>query len=218
MNSIVGGIIDISSPITRPKIISMFSGGLDSAGALWKLLTEDRYKHFDIHIHHINIINVENRHKAEAIAVRNTVNELTNNGFKFSYSTNTLEFNFMNIRGFPMDMDLCAFTAAQMCRYMPEVKHIAMGRTSTDVATASQDFHNRMQRAQNIFKAAQDYPVTPPTYIFPAVEYTKKQIWEFLPDYVKNNSWSCRTPKYVDGQPIECGTCITCKDKKKIFS
>ena len=177
MNNI-GDLLDIQS--MRPRIICMLSGGLDSVGALWKLLNENKWKVFDIHVHHINLINIENRAKAESEAVKTIVNELLDHGFKFKYSTNTIEFNFMNTRGFPMDMDICAFTAAQMCRYHPEVKHIAMGRTSTDVATGSPDFHDRMQRAQNIFKAAQDYPVDPPTYIFPGIEYTKKQIWEFL--------------------------------------
>ena len=217
MNNIVGGILDVGLSI-RPKIICMFSGGLDSMGALWVLLTENKYKVFDIHVHHINIQNIENRTKAEFNAVKNITNELTNLGHKFTYSSNTLEFNFMNFIGFPMDMDLCAFTAAQICRYRPEVKHIAMGRTSTDVASGTQDFHNRMERAQNIFKAAQDFPVNPPTYIFPAVNYSKKQLWELLPENIRNNTWSCRIPQYIDGKAVECGQCITCVDKQKIFA
>jgi len=202
----------------KQVIMCMFSGGLDSMGALWKLLTDPKYKSFHIHVHHINIYNVENRAPAEDAAVKNIMNYLTDKEFMFTYSSNTLEFNFMNTRGFPMDMDLCAFTSAQVCRYSPEIKHIAMGRTSTDVATGSPDFHNRMQRAQNIFKAAQVYPTNPPTYIFPAVEYTKKDIWDFLPEELRKMTWSCRLPKYVDGKAVECGTCITCKDKKKFLS
>ena len=105
---------------------------------------------------------------------------------------------------------------------MENVKHIAMGRTSTDVVTAAPDFHHRMERAQNIFKASLDIdnmfepPASTPDYIFPVVEYSKQEIYDFLPDYIKFNTWSCRKPKYnTNGNAIECGECNTCKDKAK---
>ena len=64
----------------------MFSGGLDSLGMVYKLLTEEQYQEYDIHIHHVHNRNVENRHRAEAIAVNIALKELKTLGFKFAYS------------------------------------------------------------------------------------------------------------------------------------
>ena len=42
-------------------ILAMYSGGLDSLGMVYKLLTEEQYKDYYIHIHHVHNKNVENR-------------------------------------------------------------------------------------------------------------------------------------------------------------
>ena len=64
----------------------MYSGGLDSLGMVYKLLTEDEYKDHDIHIHHVHNKNVEQRWRAEQIAVDLATKELKRLGFEFAYS------------------------------------------------------------------------------------------------------------------------------------
>jgi 7-cyano-7-deazaguanine synthase in queuosine biosynthesis len=49
-----------------PDTLLMLSGGLDSTGALWHLI-ENKKK---IHIHHMNLKNLEKRGLAESIAVK----------------------------------------------------------------------------------------------------------------------------------------------------
>lgn len=52
-----------------PKILLMFSGGLDSTGVFWKLIQEKE----ELHVHHLYLVNKENRAKAEDKAVKDIV-------------------------------------------------------------------------------------------------------------------------------------------------
>ncbi len=217
MAGIIGGINLFE--VTKPIIISMFSGGLDSAGVLWRLLNADEYKDFHIHVHHINNVSIENRDKAEHKSVMKMISELNTNGLKFSYSQGIQDFRYLSYIGFPMDMDVCAFVAAQMVRNIRNVNHIAMGRTITDVASGSSDFANRMERAQRIFKAAVDgtNAVGEPiwaSYIFPVVKYSKNEVHDMIPDYLQKNFWSCRKPIKKDSVFFPCEKCHTCLDLK----
>ena len=49
----------------KPDVLLMFSGGLDSTGVFWQLAKQGR----KIHLHHMNLNNVENRGMAESQAV-----------------------------------------------------------------------------------------------------------------------------------------------------
>jgi 7-cyano-7-deazaguanine synthase in queuosine biosynthesis len=50
------------------NILLMFSGGLDSTGALWQLLQN---KENIVHLHHLYLVNKEKRAEAEQRAVKN---------------------------------------------------------------------------------------------------------------------------------------------------
>jgi tRNA(Ile)-lysidine synthase TilS/MesJ len=67
-------------------ILAMYSGGLDSLGMVYKLLTDPEYKDHVIHIHHVHNRNVEHRDRAEAITVELALKELERLGFSFIYS------------------------------------------------------------------------------------------------------------------------------------
>jgi len=213
MAGIIGGLNTFS--ISKPIIISMLSGGLDSAGVLWLLLNEEKYKSFHIHVHHINILNIERRDKVEYKAVSKILKKLEENGYQFSFSQGVQDFRFLHQIGFPLDMDICAFVASQMARNIPNVNHIAMGRTISDISGASPDFNHRMERAQKIFKGALDGGADA-SYIFPAVKYSKREIYDKIPDYLQNNFWSCRKPVEKEyGKYTPCGKCHACEDLKK---
>ena len=70
----------------KQTILAMYSGGLDSLGMIYKLLTDPEYQDYKLHIHHVHQRNVEYRDKAEAIAVDLAVKELKQLGFEFAYS------------------------------------------------------------------------------------------------------------------------------------
>ena len=67
----------------------LFSGGLDSLAMTYLMLKSA--KDNDLHIHHINIENIESRAKAEATAVKSAVEYFqTNNYPKFVYTESTI--------------------------------------------------------------------------------------------------------------------------------
>ena len=185
----------------KPTILAMYSGGLDSLGMVYKLLTEEAYKDYDIHIHHVHNKNVENRHKAEAIAVDIALKELKELGFKFAYSESeigTVPFG----RHFLYDTDSMNFFAGYVCSVNPDIKKVAMGMQANDANLALEE---RRVRANKILQA-----FTTAEKIFPVVDMTKREIYDMLPETLRDKFWSCRHPVYSEKNIAPCGKCDTC--------
>ncbi|MDC0336512.1 7-cyano-7-deazaguanine synthase [Pseudodesulfovibrio sp.] len=195
-------------------ILAMYSGGLDSAGVVYRLLKDDEFAEFDVHVHHMHVVNRENRAMAEGKAVARTLKLFAGDGFRpYKYTESLHRFDFMR-RDIVWDMDLCAFVAGNICAADPAIKHVAMGRTRTDVASGGDDFLKRMERAQTVFQAVISLDETEASYIFPVVDMTKQEIWDMLPEPIAVATWSCRRPVYDDERnPSPCGACATCKER-----
>jgi 7-cyano-7-deazaguanine synthase in queuosine biosynthesis len=192
----------------KKTILLMFSGGLDSTGVLYKLLTEKDYEKFDIHVHHVNLKNRENRYRAENIAIGNIKKYFKTNNFReFEYSETTFEFPSFNNRYF-YDVDIYNFIAGNLCRQMPYIEYVAIGRIITDMINNL----NIRKTSDNIFS---EY-VKLEKKIYPLNSFTKQQIVDFLPSDLTELTWSCRTPVYIKGIPTKCDTCMTCRELKKV--
>ena len=184
----------------------MYSGGLDSLGMVYKLLTDPEYKDYGLHIHHVHNKNVERRHKAEAIAVDLAVKELKRLGFEFEYSeseigTQPYGTNFM------YDTDSMNFFAGYVCSVNPQIKKVAMGMQAND---ANQRLEERRVRANKILSAFTDAEK-----IFPVMNLTKREIYDSLPESLQNMFWSCRHPVYTETNIAPCGKCDTCRKLKE---
>ncbi|MEO9871657.1 7-cyano-7-deazaguanine synthase [Ekhidna sp.] len=205
----------------KPAILCMFSGGIDSTGVLHQLMTNEKFTEHPLIVHHIHIFNRENRAKAEAAAVSSILNyyhKNVNRKFLVTESTfNTTGFAPLQSSRFPFDMDVCAFFSGNICAARKEIDFVAMGRTKTDVDSGGDNFMVRMKRAQAIFKSVMSLENTNlPEYIFPVIDFTKGEIWKFLPEQVRKSTWWCRRPVYKEGKPPQaCGKCQTCKDVKE---
>jgi len=194
-------------------ILCMYSGGLDSAGMLHFLLTRDDYKDFGIHVHHLHLVNPENRALAERVATKAALEYFRRTGCRaFGYSESLHRYPAFN-REIIWDADLCAFMAGNLCNASPEIRYVALGRTRTDIEQAGHDFQGRMARAQAIFTAAKALNPHPSEYIFPVAHLTKRELWDALPPELRARTWSCRRPVYEDGgkRARACGRCISCK-------
>ena len=179
----------------------MYSGGLDSLGMVYKLLTEEAYKDYDIHVHHVHNKNVENRWRAEALAVDIATKELKNLGFKFAYSESeigTVPFG----THFMFDTDSMNFFAGYVCSVNPDIKKVAMGMQANDSNLALED---RRVRANKILSAFTDAEK-----IFPVVNMSKCEIYDMLPESLRDKFWSCRHPVYGEKNIAPCGKCDTC--------
>jgi len=182
-------------------ILAMYSGGLDSLGMTYKLLTEDTYKDYAIHIHHVHQRNVENRDRAEAIVVPMVLKELERLGYSFIYSESEIGSQPYN-GNFMYDTDSINFFAGYICSVNPNIKKVAMGMQASD---HSQVLEERRVRANKILQA-----FTNAEKIYPVLEMSKREIYDSLPISLKNMFWSCRRPVYGEKSIAPCLKCDTC--------
>lgn len=189
-----------------PTILAMYSGGLDSLGMIYKLLTDPEYKEYDVHVHHVHNKNVENRFKAEAIAVNLATKELKRLGFNFAYSESEIGTQPYG-KHFLYDSDTMNFFAGYVASVNPDIKLIAMGMQANDYNLALEE---RRKRANKILEA-----FTPVKKIYPVLNMSKREIYNSLPDPLRNLFWSCRHPIYTEKNIAPCGKCDTCVKLKE---
>jgi 7-cyano-7-deazaguanine synthase in queuosine biosynthesis len=185
----------------QQTILAMYSGGLDSLGMIYKLLTSPEYKDYAVHIHHIHNRNVEHRDKAEAIVVPMVLKELERLGYSFVYSESEIATQPYNGK-FMYDTDSINFFAGYICSVNPNITKVAMGMQANDYNIALED---RRKRADAILAAFTDVGK-----IYPVLNMTKREIYDSLPDTLKNMFWSCRKPVYTEKNIAPCGKCDTC--------
>lgn len=185
----------------KPTILAMYSGGLDSLGMIYKLLTDSEYKDYNVHVHHVHNKNVENRHKAEAIAVKLATQELKRLGFNFVYSESEIGTQPYGNQ-FLYDSDTMNFFAGYVASVNLDIKKVAMGMNASDSNHALEE---RRKRANKIIEA-----FTPVEKIYPVLNMSKREIYDSLPESLRNLFWSCRHPVYTEKSVTLCGKCDTC--------
>ena len=179
----------------------MYSGGLDSLGMVYKLLTESEYKDYAVHIHHVHNRNIENRDRAEAVVVNMALTELERLGFSFIYSESEIASQPYN-GNFMYDSDSINFFAGYICSVNPNIAKVAMGMQANDHNLALEE---RRKRANKILGAFTDVEK-----IYPVLNLTKREIYDGLPETLKTMFWSCRHPVYTEKSIAPCGKCDTC--------
>ena len=182
-------------------ILAMYSGGLDSLGMVYKLLTEPEYKNYVIHIHHVHQRNVENRDRAEAITVEMALKELERLGFSFVYSESEITTQPYG-NNFLYDTDSINFFAGYICSANPNIVKVAMGMQANDHNHSLEERRIRANKILSAFTAAEK--------IFPVLDMSKREIYDSLPDSLKNIFWSCRRPVYTEKSIAPCLKCDTC--------
>ena len=185
----------------KPTILAMYSGGLDSLGMLYKLLTDPEYKDPKLHIHHVHNRNVEHRDHAEAIIVPMVLKELERLGFDFVYSASKIASQPYGMN-FLYDSDTINFFAGYICSANPNIVKVAMGMQANDGNHALED---RRKRADKILAAFTDVKK-----IYPVLDLTKREIYDSLPESLRNMFWSCRRPIYTEKNIAPCLKCDTC--------
>ncbi|MGJ8656778.1 MAG: hypothetical protein ACSHX6_10030 [Akkermansiaceae bacterium] len=176
------------SEISKKAILCMFSGGLDSVGVLYRLLTSAEYDDYTMHVHHMHLLNREERTEAEAHAVEKIIPLIQERtGRPIRYTENVMEYRFLQTR-FIYDMDLAAFMAANIVREYRDIEKVAMGRTKTDVEAGSQNFIDRMDRAQKLYELtlSLEQNLVIPERIFPVLDLTKAEIFAMLPEEIRD--------------------------------
>lgn len=205
--------------IDDSNILLMFSGGLDSTGALWQLLQNKENK---VHIHHLYLVNTEKRAEVEHLAVKNILSCISKQ-YRFKYSESYHEYPYYSYltttnngsiiinQNFIFDSDLYNFIAGTICTSLPSIKKVAIGRTKSDLEEIA--IISRAAVGTNILK------ILAPNVekIYPVEHMTKSEVYNSIPENLRNMTWSCRTPVYTsENKAEECGKCKTCVELYKV--
>lgn len=194
---------------TKPiRTLVMFSGGIDSTAALWHVLHHaDTYG--QIHVHHIHMQNIEARWKAEALAVKRVLAYLREH-VPTEFTTSESVINTPHFGGhFLYDAEVTGFIAGYMTSRDPLIKKVIIGATGSDFARGAEGPVARGKAVHNAFHPNEkDHSGT--VKEFPLAGLTKEEAYKTLPPELAALTWSCRRPRYVNGKPVECGTCKTC--------
>ncbi|MFP4445451.1 MAG: hypothetical protein ACLFPD_04300 [Desulfosudaceae bacterium] len=196
----------------KNKILCMCSGGLASLGALYRLLTEEAYAGFDLHVHHINLRNIENRMQAERRAVQKTLSYFREGGFRHLFFTESFhDCSFMRQFQIP-EPYWYGFMAAHIITADSSILYVATGRNRSDregEAAARKSITAR--RGLEIFHATLPLELRfERHYIYPVADLTKKAIWALLPEELRNMVWTCDRPVTRGEEILPCGQCAQC--------
>ena len=186
------------------RMIVMWSGGIDSTFKLAYLLRETEYQ---IHAHHVNIVNHEGRARAEraaCITLRRKLKALR----EFAYTESTVDHS--EHAKIPFDMAIVAFEAGVVAR-SGDGRHVEPF-THWTIGTHKAEGH--FQRRFDLYEPMVNAVCFPGDY--PAFEMgkvvTKAEEIAYLEDLgLFGDCWYCRFPRAGRA----CGRCGTCKDVKR---
>ena len=199
------------------KILVTLSGGLDSVGVLYKALTDPAYQDYGIVVHHVHFINRENRAHAEHIAVENVLNYFKSRPDQYrqlEYSESVLQVPETETNGM-FDSDATSFIASYICRITPEIKEVHYGTTASD-SDGSPMREQYLTDRKRIGATMVELFAPSVKRKYLVNDMTKKEIFDMLPPELSAMAWSCRTPIYDEGTPLECGQCKTCQQMSEI--
>lgn len=216
-----------SNESDRVQII-MLSGGADSCALLIKQLVETNYQ---IHAHHIQFENIENRQVAESQSVKNIVSFCRDHYRGFAFSSNVLTWPDIAHTGYlSKDTIMFGFVAGNVCRSIQVAMTIDCGKTKPiEVLFGAVQEDLRKQDPEDYLQndpkcvgrrmAFQSHFVDEmqkgndiPTLCFPLLNIPKMEVFKTIPDELKKHLNSCRMPHYLGGKvSVPCGVCGTCR-------
>lgn len=197
----------------KQRTLVMLSGGIDSTAALWHVLHHPE-EYGEVHVHHIHIQNIEARWMAEAEAVKNVLAYMKKHApspFTSSESTiNTPGFG----NKFMYDVEVVSYLSGYMTSRDPKITKVVIAATGTDFEMGVNDSVMRGKRMHNAFHPEEE-DHSARIKVYPQSHLSKEEVFYSVPPELASLTWSCRTPHYADGKPLECGKCKTCKIEMK---
>jgi len=185
--------------------IVMYSGGMDSVSLLWNLLEHTEQ---DLHVHSIHIDNSEGRVKAEAEAVRETINYMKKHQRPFEFSSSVYSMKMKYPGG--KDMTLALFQAMRASS--------GLGKSFNIVYTGDYNIgREEGAEAQGVLNALCTTRRAKPIWLAPFEHMTynsverSKGIYLSMPEELRKTYWSCRHPTELLSGFVVCGKCHACE-------
>jgi len=188
---------------------------MDSTGALYRCLTDPEFAHLDVHAHHVHLKNSLNRDKAEAIACKNIVRWLRDQGYEFEYTESTFDYSFSG--ALPWDIEICFCIGGFIAQKDRRIKYGAIGYSGgTEGGSADPKVRERVDKVFEVITASEHRDFVPAKSLYVVAHMLKEEIWFYLPEELRELVWYCRKPIYLEDEIKPCSRCHTCnyvKDK-----
>ena len=192
----------------------MFSGGLDSTAALYKLLTEGEDA---LHVHHVHLRNRDGRAHAERDAVAAVLDWCRAHCRPFAYSESALDFEAL--QAIPIDYLAIAYAACQVAIDVPGCNRIAVGILAADLDEVKRKVSEQQRRVfEAMYACYRARKLGEPVieWLYPVYGLTKAQVALALPEALRAVAWSCRRPVAADGGYRICGECKPCRKRAEV--
>lgn len=191
------------------KILLSLSGGMDSVACLFNCLKN--FPHEDIFVHHISILNFRKKGIPETYCCNNIIKKLKEDNINFNYSQ-----SFISSESIAINLGMKAAIIAYLARDI-KVTYICDGRKRRlDNIRKFELEHNLPLSRISQFDSFVDplYKLIYPEYIgyFPLENMNKKEIFDTLPEWAKNNYWSCSRPVIKNDLYYPCNNCSSCRE------
>jgi 7-cyano-7-deazaguanine synthase in queuosine biosynthesis len=170
----------------------MFSGGLDSTAALYKLLTET----------------------ADELRVLAWCREHCR---PFRYSESALDFSALN--AIPIDYICVGFVACQVAIDTPGCNRIAVGTLAADLDEIRRKVTESQRRVFDAMYAcyrAKKLGEPDLEWIYPVYHMDKAAVAASLPAELRSRAWSCRRPVHTGAGYRVCGECKPCRKRTEV--
>ena len=192
----------------------MFSGGLDSTAALYKLLTggDDALR-----VHHVHMINREGRARAERDAVAAIIDWCRAHCRPFQYSESTIDF--AGLQAIPIDYVTIAYAACQVAIDTPGCDRIAVGTLAADLDEQKRKVSASQRRVFEAMYACyreRKLGTDALQWIYPVYTMSKGAVVASLPEPLRAAAWSCRRPVATAEGYRTCGECKPCRRRREV--
>jgi len=190
----------------------MLSGGIDSAYALHKVLTETDD---EVLVHHVHLLTDLGRHIPEASACQSIARYCQKFIRPFHYSESTIDHRRFVAHGY--DLMAAGFEAGMVAssfhiahRNKKSIDRWIVGISSDDDVPA-----HRIERAGETARFNCMFDPKPKLFIFPRID-VRDQLRK-MPRELAEMTWSCRKPENVPGKSVECNKCSACLRRQSAF-
>ncbi len=177
------------------------SGGLDSVALLATILTHTDH---EVHAHHVDIRNAENRGDAENQALEKILAYMRKHYRPFGYSTSRYDMPMAAKDRVGADVSTVMFMLSRVNTAMLHVNDI--------VWTAHMKGNMReYMEAAAIDAACYTLYCGKPLWAMPFLAVDKIHLYTAIPEELAKLTWSCRFPIYgTMGEVIACNECHAC--------
>lgn len=207
----------------------LLSGGAESTAVLMKVISELNPKD-NLHVHHINLYDSNDRARAEAFSVKKIIEycrKRLNAEIKFTSNDYTSFFGKYTNYDLLLVMFIAGdvvrkcyeyniFKGEEVCIYLGISHHEKRNKDVTTNHEPQNRFLNSplFLSSVNIFRSHffdwGEEKCNKIGFRFPILEMNFEEYWSLIPDELKQYICSCRKPQYVGDDFLTCGNCDTC--------